>query len=144
MDELKEQILVFSVSNDLLGIKLGDVGKVIDYIEPVPVPKAAPFVKGIISLHGRIITVIELGSLLGLQGESKGKQIVIIEKKYYNLAFFIKEIEFVGIPESEVSPTAKETGIKFTKRVCRFKGKKFFSILDFDKIYNEVEHNFAV
>ncbi len=57
-------ILEFIVAGERYAIKVADTNEVIRVIKTVPVPKAPPYIKGIINLRGDVISIIEVGLLV--------------------------------------------------------------------------------
>ncbi|MCG8333110.1 MAG: chemotaxis protein CheW [Proteobacteria bacterium] len=57
-------ILEFIVADERYAIKVADTNEVIKVIKTVPVPKAPPYIKGIINLRGDVISIVEVGLLV--------------------------------------------------------------------------------
>ncbi len=68
------------------------------------VPRAPKSVRGVINLRGRVVTVVELRLLLGLQdGQSPCQKIVLLDRGRRDLGLLVTEVE--GIESIEkVSP----------------------------------------
>lgn len=60
-----ERHLIFSLGKDQLALRLTSVREVIGNAKTTPLPKAAPFVKGVLNLRGKIVSVVDLRSKLG-------------------------------------------------------------------------------
>ena len=61
------KILIFSVGEKDYGADIAQVREVIRKRKVTPVPEAASFVEGVISLRGRVIPLISLRKKLGMK-----------------------------------------------------------------------------
>ena len=68
MLEAYQRVLSFRVGSRLFGVDESKVATVADWRQPTPLPHAPPAVMGIVSLQGRMLTVLDLRRLTG--GES--------------------------------------------------------------------------
>ena len=73
------QIVVFSYAAVEYALPITDVQEIIRYVRPRPVSDSHYGIEGVISLRGKIIPVCDLGTRLGVAGESEGQSIVIVE-----------------------------------------------------------------
>lgn len=68
MSEGYQGLLSFRVGTRLFGVDAGQVATVANWRQPTPLPHAPPAVMGIVSLQGRMLTVLDLRKITG--GES--------------------------------------------------------------------------
>lgn len=68
MSEEYQRVLSFRVGSRLFGVDESKVATVANWRQPTPLPHAPPAVMGIVSLQGRMLTVLDLRRLTG--GES--------------------------------------------------------------------------
>jgi purine-binding chemotaxis protein CheW len=68
MSEEYQRLLSFRVGSRLFGVDESKVATVANWRQPTPLPHAPPAVMGIVSLQGRMLTVLDLRRLTG--GES--------------------------------------------------------------------------
>lgn len=54
------ELIVFSLANELYGIEVTKVREIHSYEPPTPLPNTQPFVKGVINIRGEIVPVIDL------------------------------------------------------------------------------------
>lgn len=74
-----EKLLIFNIGRQKYAIPIHDVALVINERVVTPVPNAPPFLKGILSLRGKIVSVIDVAARLGLEtGKEAGKRKIII------------------------------------------------------------------
>ena len=85
------------------------------------VPRAPDAVRGIINLRGRVITVVELRSLLGIASEgSPSQKIVLLDRGRRDLGLMVTDVEGIE-PIERVSPApGKAAGA--IRGVARLKG----------------------
>jgi purine-binding chemotaxis protein CheW len=76
----RRQIVVFSLGEEEYAFAVADVHEVIGAATPRPVASPDPAVRGIISLRGRIVGVVDLATRLGVAGGTGDvHRIVILE-----------------------------------------------------------------
>lgn len=70
----------FYVGTTLCGINILDIQEINKNFEITQVPQSSSYVKGILNLRGRIVTIIDLGQKLGLdpvQKNAENKNIIV-------------------------------------------------------------------
>ena len=65
MSEGYQRLLSFRVGTRLFGVDESKVATVANWRQPTPLPHAPPAVMGIVSLQGRMLTVLDLRRLTG-------------------------------------------------------------------------------
>jgi purine-binding chemotaxis protein CheW len=74
------QLVVFTLGTEQYALPIQQVHEIIRYAEPRSVASRADWVRGVISLRGRILPVYDLAARLGLASErSEQSKIVIVE-----------------------------------------------------------------
>jgi purine-binding chemotaxis protein CheW len=73
------QLVVFSLGEEEYALPITHVQEIIRYTEPRGVASQTPWIKGVISLRGKIVPVYDLASRLGLNATSEAHKIVIVE-----------------------------------------------------------------
>ena len=68
------QLVVFSLGDEEYALPITDVQEIIRYAEPRAVASESPWIKGVISLRGKIIPVCDLATRLGLPAESRAPE----------------------------------------------------------------------
>jgi len=106
-DERIHEFLAFVVSGEEYAV---DIMMVKEIIRPIPityVPRAPRDVKGIISLRGTIVPIIDLPCRLGLKDTVQGKmsRIIVISLVTGLMGFMVDSVtEVVKIKESSIEP----------------------------------------
>lgn len=108
-DEHAEKLLIFRLGKQKYAIPIHDVAQIIDERQATPVPGASPFLKGIISLRGKIVTVVDVAGRLGLKktrtAESRKLIILDIGANHYGLLVdAIEHLVLVNIKVLEPAP----------------------------------------
>ncbi len=80
MSAITHQIVVFRLGEEEYAFGVADVHEIIGPAAPRPVSSPDPWVRGIISLRGRIVPVLDLATRLGIGAEAPADhKIVILE-----------------------------------------------------------------
>jgi len=75
-----QQVVVFSLGSEEYALPIAKVHEIIRYTEPRSVSAREPWIRGVISLRGKIVRVYDLATRVGLATEpSASSKIVIIE-----------------------------------------------------------------
>lgn len=77
---MSRQIATFMVGGTLLGLDILLVKEVHRHLTLTPVPGAPDHLSGLMNLRGRVVTVIDLGVCLDLQGDRNGERKLLILK----------------------------------------------------------------
>jgi len=87
-----------------MAFDVDSVEMVIERTEIRPVPKAKFFVEGVINLRGRVIPVVNLGKVLGINVEDgELKSIIVVKTKDVEVGFLVNRVWGVmRILESQV------------------------------------------
>ena len=75
-----QQLVVLTLGTEEYALPIRQVQEIIRYTEPRAISSAEPWVRGVISLRGKIIPVFDLGLRLGVHAEpGEDQKIVIVE-----------------------------------------------------------------
>ena len=106
MDEI--QVVVFTLGEELFAIPISNVKEIINATKITSVPKAECHVQGIINLRGKIVTVLNLASKLGLISSNERtseRKVVIVENKDSIVGFEVDTVsEVLKIPTEKIEP----------------------------------------
>src|SRR4051812_1232752 len=104
-----QQVVVFSLGSEEYALPIGKVHEIIRFTEPRSVSAREPWIRGVISLRGKIVRVYDLATRMGLAGErSANAKIVIIETGDDVTGVIVDSVEEVltiGPEQLEPSPT---------------------------------------
>jgi purine-binding chemotaxis protein CheW len=84
-DEKRQiRLIAFRIAEESFALDIMTIRQIIPYGGSTPVPKAPPFIEGIIVLRGEVIPIIDLRSrLFPAQGETTGAPLVLITRTGY-------------------------------------------------------------
>jgi purine-binding chemotaxis protein CheW len=133
--------LIFRVEKERYALPLQAVREVV--IPPAHwsrIPRAPPPVQGVVNLRGRVVTVVELRSLLGLNGQSANQKIVLLDRGRRDLGLLVTEVDGIESIERIVPGPGHPTSS--VRGVAQLSGDPVL-VLDADGIDNSVSDLFG-
>jgi purine-binding chemotaxis protein CheW len=114
------QLVVFSLGDEEYALPITDVQEIIRYAEPRAVASDAPWIRGVISLRGKIIPVCDLAARLGLETEGERRaNIVIVETANGTAGVIVDEVqEVLTVDESQLD-AVPSAGTDFIEGVAK-------------------------
>jgi len=145
-DEL--QLVVFNIGTEEFGVEIMNVQEIIRMTNITKIPQASGYVKGIINLRGRIIVVINLNVIMGMESKehNENTRIIVADIGETVMGFIVDSVsEVIRLPESSVEPTPSVIANKIGTEYVRGVGKmteRLLILLDLDKILgaNEIQN----
>ena len=121
-DATTRQLVVFTLGSEEYALPIRQVHEIIRYTEPRSVAAESGWVRGVISLRGKIIPVYDLAARLGLQTEQPGDggKIVIVETATDVAGVVVDDVEEVlTVDESQLDavPAAGGPSIEAIARI---------------------------
>lgn len=101
------QFLTFQLQDESFGIPISVVREINRVAEVTPVPKAPPFVKGVMNLRGKIIPVIDLRLKFDLRSSEYTRDtcIIVIETPHGQIGNIVDAVkEVVEFDAAEIEP----------------------------------------
>lgn len=101
------QLVTFSIGDEEFGVEILKVQEIIRMLEITKVPKAPPFVEGVINLRGKVIPILDLRKRFGLSSRShdKNTRIIVIEINSMIVGFIVDSVsEVLRLPANTVEP----------------------------------------
>jgi purine-binding chemotaxis protein CheW len=118
--QLAQQLVVFSLGDEEYALPITQVQEIIRYTGPRAVASEAAWIKGVISLRGKIVPVCDLGARLGLPTElAEQAKIVIVETDSGTAGVIVDEVEEVLTVESEQLDTVPGAGTDFIDAIAK-------------------------
>ena len=113
---ITRQLVVFSLGEEEYALPIADVHEIIRYTEPRSVASSVSWVRGVISLRGKIVPVYDLASRLGCaRCEDVAEQKIVIVEAAAQLAGVVvddvDEVITVDADQLERLPAADEAAI---------------------------------
>jgi purine-binding chemotaxis protein CheW len=113
--QMTQQLVVFALGNEEYALPIQQVQEIIRYSEPRAVSSADPWIRGVISLRGKIVPVFDLGLRIGVHAEpGEDQKIVIIETAAGTAGVVVDEVEevlTVGAEQLDEIPGAGDDAI---------------------------------
>jgi len=91
--ESTRQLVVFGLGEEEYGLAIGDVQEIIRYVEPRSVASDAAWIRGVISLRGKIIPVCDLATRLGVaRGEGQAAKIIVVAAGEHTVGLVVDDV----------------------------------------------------
>ncbi|MGH2913371.1 MAG: chemotaxis protein CheW [Solirubrobacteraceae bacterium] len=102
----QKQLVVFTLGVEHYALPIGVVNEIIRYAEPRSVASRTDWVRGVISLRGRIVPVYDVAARLGLASElTKQSKIVIVEAGAETAGVIVDSVEEVlTVTDDQIEP----------------------------------------
>ena len=96
-EAITRQLVVFTLGDEEYALPIADVHEIIRYTEPRSVASSVDWVRGVISLRGKIVPVYDLASRLGCAREEDvaEQKIVIVEAATGTAGVVVDDVEEV-------------------------------------------------
>ncbi|KIL40806.1 chemotaxis protein CheW [Gordoniibacillus kamchatkensis] len=93
----QEQYIEFGIGNERYAIRIQDIHEIIKMQDITHIPNVMPYVKGVINLRGKIVPVISLRHLFGLDQEtdSKNTRIVVVNHQEDTVGIIVDRVNKV-------------------------------------------------
>jgi purine-binding chemotaxis protein CheW len=137
-----EKYLTFYLENQLFAFKSANVVEIIRFQPITFVPKLPAFIKGVINLRGKIVTLIDLRLKLGKPAAEYSDQtsIIVSESGPFTVGFIVDKVNDVSdISESQVSESpklARDSGNRCVSGIANL-GSHVALVLDVPQLLDE-------
>jgi purine-binding chemotaxis protein CheW len=137
--EIAQQLVVFSLGDEEYALPITQVQEIIRYTEPRAVASDEAWIKGVISLRGKIVPVCDLGSRLGLSTDlAAHAKIVIVETGGGTAGVIVDEVEEVLTVDNDELDTVPAAGTDFIDAIAKI-GDRLVILLNPEGIFSGVE-----
>ena len=114
------QLVVFSLGAEEYALPITEVQEIIHYTEPRAVASEQTWIRGVISLRGKIIPVCDLAARLGLDAEqSPAAKIVVVEREAGTAGVIVDDVAEVLTIEPEQLDEAPGAGAELVEGVVK-------------------------
>ncbi len=134
------QFVIAGIGREEFAIDVLSVQEIIRLVELTRLPKAPPFVEGVINLRGRIIPVLNLRRRFGLSETTvtDRQRIVVVMVRQRMVGLLVDEVAEVlriGLSAIEPPPSimGSSTGAEFTRGVGRL-DDRLIVVLDLERL----------
>lgn len=137
------QLVSFHVGGEEFGLEILKVQEIIRVQQLTRVPNSPDFMDGVINLRGKVIPVVSLRKVFGLDGLDHDKQtrIVVVEVKGTVLGFIVDSVsEVLRIPADTVEPPPRLSKVKreYVSGVGKL-DNRLLILLDVDRLMSDSE-----
>jgi len=101
------QIISFRVGAEDYGLELANVKEVIRMRDVTWLPKAPPFIKGIINLRGKVIPIVDLRCKFGLESaeQTAATRVIVVEVKEKLMGMVVDSAsQVMRVPTDQIDP----------------------------------------
>jgi purine-binding chemotaxis protein CheW len=140
---MPSQLVVFSLDGKEYALPIGQVQEIIRYVEPRPVSADAGWIRGVISLRGKIVPVCDLAARLGLAtGGDETRKIVIADTSAGTAGVIVDEVEEVITVEAGQLDRVPAAGADFIDSIAKL-DERLVLLLDADRLLGDDVHRAA-
>jgi purine-binding chemotaxis protein CheW len=138
------QVVAFKVGREDFGVDVKKVEGVISLVDITRMPRAAPFVEGIINLRGQIVAVVDLAARLGVEAAERGAatRIVVVEAQEVKVGLVVESPEVINIDQDDIEASpmlaTSEVNASFIRGVVKL-GDRLLILLDVDRVLSDEE-----
>ena len=119
-DAVAQQLVVFSLGDEEYALPITRVQEIIRYAEPRAVSSELPWIRGVISLRGKIVPVCDLAARLGLVSERpQSAKIVIVDTESGTAGVIVDDVEEVMTVDAAQLDTVPSAGADFIEAVAK-------------------------
>lgn len=153
MEEKKiseEMYFTFTLGDGIFAVPVTAVREVLRFSSLTRVPKAAPYLKGVMNIRGAVVTVIDFRELFGFTAKKslEDSAIIVTETPQENeqpmtIALVADDVDVVGPLEITKSDNANYGGMSNRREFIKCVGMKngsFVLVLDLQKIFESIEN----
>ncbi len=138
------QLIVFKLGNSVYAVDIRNVREVIEAKEVVRLPRAPPYIEGIMNLRGHVVTLVNLAEALGEDGafsseEGKKRKVLIsMDSNERNSVGFIVDhvLGVLRVNSSDIEKPPIDSG-GLIKGVVKHEGK-LIVVLDLNALLSEI------
>ena len=140
---MSAQLVVFTLGHEEYALPITQVQEIIRYTEPRAVASDAPWIRGVISLRGKIVPVCDLAARLGLAAErADNAKIVIVETVTGTAGIVVDEVEEVLTVDDAQLDSVPGAGADFIEAIAKI-DDRLVILLNPDGIFAGLELDHA-
>jgi purine-binding chemotaxis protein CheW len=132
--EHDRQLVVFSLGSEEYAVPITRVQEIIDYTEPRSVASEGDWVRGVISLRGKILPVCDLAARLGVHREETHGKIVIVETAQEMAGIVVDEVQEVLTVTPDQLDDVPGAGTELIEAIAKI-DDRLVILLDLDGIF---------
>lgn len=106
-DITMEQYVEFGIAEEQYAIRIHDIHEIIKMQEITMIPHVRPYVKGVINLRGKVVPVLSLRSLFGMEEKPfvQSTRIVVVNHREDTVGIIVDKVNKVATyPDIQLPP----------------------------------------
>jgi purine-binding chemotaxis protein CheW len=141
----QDQYLVFTAKTQEFGIQAMRIHEISAMVDITNVPKAPPYIEGILNLRGRLVSVINFRKKFGFEAkvQDEDTRLIIVEHGGFPIGIMVDSVEeVVRIPNEKVQKVPEATSTTESDQFITGVGildTRLVILLDADKLLSKVE-----
>lgn len=130
------QVLAFRLAGERYALDIQEILEILKYRSATPIPQAADVIHGIISVRGRIITVVDGRVRMGLEAAEIGSasRIIVLRHGEESVGLLVDEVlQVEKLPVDSIAPppsTLVDAAARGISGVCDTRQESILIILD--------------
>jgi purine-binding chemotaxis protein CheW len=137
--QLSQQLVVFSLGDEEYALPITQVQEIVRYTEPRAVASETAWIRGVISLRGKIVPVFDLGARLGLASElASDAEIVIVETEAGIAGVIVDAVEEVRTVNADELEDAPGAGGDFIDTIAKVEDRLII-LLNLENLFSGIE-----
>jgi purine-binding chemotaxis protein CheW len=138
---ISQQLVVFSLGEEEYALPITHVQEIIRYAAPRAVASEVPWIRGVISLRGKIVPVCDLAARLDLPtttADDKRGNIVIVETSNGTAGVIVDDVEEVLTVDETQLDSVPGTGSELSEAIAKV-DDRLVILLNPDGVFEGVE-----
>lgn len=137
------QLLTFFLDGQEYGVDILRVQEIRGWSEPMPIPNAPSYIKGVINIRGDVVPIADLGQRIGVRTKTYGATTAVVvlrvhiknrERTMGIIVDAMSDVTSVPCEALKPPPTFDSSDDELTKYIATV-GEKMITILDVDHIF---------
>jgi purine-binding chemotaxis protein CheW len=127
---IPDKLVVCALGGEQYGLPVGQVREIVRYSEPRPVASDVPWMRGVVSLRGRLVPVHDLAARLGVpSARGAAAKLVIVEAADAAVGVLVDDVvEVLAVDAAQIEQVPSGDG-----RIARV-GDRLVLLLDGDEL----------
>lgn len=127
--------MVFTIGEEKFAVETSKVQGINGLIKITKVPKAKPYIKGLVNLRGSLLTVLDINLLLGMNvSDENNNNTIVLQMSGEELGITVDSVEEVmNIEEETITKIHEDKEKPFIKGIINL-GERIITMIDIDKL----------
>ncbi|MGO9759763.1 MAG: chemotaxis protein CheW [Solirubrobacteraceae bacterium] len=137
--ELAQQLVIFSLGDEEYGLPIALVQEIVRYREPRAVASETAWIRGVISLRGKILPVFDLAARMELTSELASEaKIMVVETDAGTAGMIVDAVEEVLTIEADQLEPVPGAGSDFIDTIAKVEDRLII-LLNLEGLFSRVD-----